>query len=93
MLLTELLMLGLLLLVIPAIIGSVFVNVNNGKAPCIFSWVSGQMVLWAGFFVITVPMILLQKSFVQTCLLVNVYTILLVLAALFVKGKRRKRTR
>lgn len=88
MLLTELLILGLLLLVIPAIIGSLFVNVNNGKAPFIFSWVSGQIVLWAGFFAITVPMILLQKTFAQVCLLLNAYTVLLVLAALLLKGKR-----
>lgn len=88
MLIVEILVLGLMLLVIPTIIGSIFVKVNKGQAPLVFSWVSGQMVLWAGFFVITVPMILLQKNFNQTCMLVNAYTGLLVLVAAIVNGRK-----
>ena len=89
MLMIQLLILGLMLLVIPAIIGSIFVKVNKGQAKLVSSWVSGQIMLWAGFFVISVPMILLQKTFTQTCYMVTGYTVALVVLAVILLGRQR----
>ena len=89
MLVIQILILGLMLLVIPAIIGSIFVKVNKKQGFLISSWVSGQMILWAGFLVVSVPMILLQRTFTGTCYLVIAYTAVLMIVAVLVKMKQK----
>ncbi len=89
MLMIQLLALGLMLLVIPTIIGSIFVKVNKNQGMVISSWISGQMVLWAGFLLISVPMILFQRTFTDTCYLVIGYTAVLVIVAIVIKLKQR----
>lgn len=77
----ELLVLGIMLLLVPTIVGYLLVKENRGTLRLISSWISGQILLWAGFFVITVPMILLQERFTHTCYMFTVYTALLVMWA------------
>ena len=67
MLMIELLVLGLILLLVPTIVGCLFVKEDKGAAGVISAWVSGQILLWESFLVIAVPMILMQKSFTNTC--------------------------
>lgn len=77
----ELLVLGIILLLVPTIVGCLLVKENKGTLRLISAWISGQILLWAGFFVIAVPMILLQKSFTHTCYMFTGYTALLVVMA------------
>ncbi len=55
--------LGICLLVVPTLVGSLFRNVDKCAKSPLFWWISGQMLLWAGFQIICVPMILLQCHF------------------------------
>lgn len=75
----ELLVLGIMLLLVPTIVGHILVKESRGTIRFISSWISGQILLWAGFFVIAVPMILLQKSFTHTCYVFTCYTALLII--------------
>ena len=75
---------ALLLLAVPAVVGSIFQknmdkSMENFIGKMIFRWVSGQIFLWACFQLICVPMILLEKSF--NSVVIN-YSILLALAVL-----------
>ncbi len=96
MLVVQIAILAVMLMGIPFMVGSLFYNVDRDNSSYGFMWISGQMLLWAGFQMICVPMILLKKSFVtvQTCF--NGYTIILVLLALLlylvrkVKGKGKQ---
>ena len=58
----ELLILILLMLMLPALIGGLCAGLYPGGRGLIFRWISGQFLLWAGFQVICVPMILRQMS-------------------------------
>lgn len=92
----QLLMLGITLLVLPILIGTLFRNLKPDGNRWVFSWISGQITLWAGFLAICVPMILLKKPFHQVVFLFQGYTIVLVCVALLVafmgykKGKHMK---
>ena len=56
----QILILAVLLLLIPAVVGGIAAGVEKRL---VFRWVSGQMILWAGFQVICVPMILAKRDF------------------------------
>lgn len=91
----QLLMLGVTLLVLPTLVGTLFWGLKPDGNRWVFGWISGQITLWAGFLVICVPLILLQKSFHQVCFVFQGYTIALVGIALlttfirYQKGNRR----
>lgn len=77
----QLLTAALLLLLAPAIVGSLFGrNVDKNMKSPVFQWISGQIFLWACFQLLCVPMILLELDFM---FVVAGYSALLVLAALF----------
>lgn len=60
----QVLVLGLWLLVIPILAGGIFVDSKEKrKAALPFGWISGQMLLWAAFQLLCVPLILKEKSF------------------------------
>lgn len=88
MLVLQLLLMSLLLLMIPAVIGSLFVKIYSEKNGLIFGWISGQIVLWAGFLVICVPAILSRQSFTLVCNLFHLFTIGWVCIALVVWVRR-----
>lgn len=74
----------LLLLIIPALAGSLFRrNVDKDMRGLIFQWISGQLCLWAGFQLICVPVILLELDFE---FVVAGYSAVLVLTALTAIG-------
>lgn len=82
MLAVQLLVLAILLLVIPTAVGSLLLGVDRRVRKLPFAWISGQMLLWAGFQVITVPLILKEASFTLVVYLFWGYTALLLFAAL-----------
>ena len=57
------LLLGIVLLAVPVIVGEGFTNVDKSLKKLPFAWISGQCILWAGFQLMCVPMILLEKEF------------------------------
>lgn len=69
----QILILAALLLPVPAVVGGLGVSAvgkNRSFAERLaFRWVSGHIILWAGFQVICVPLVLAQKSFKDLVLL------------------------
>ncbi len=79
---TQLIILGGILILFPLIIGTLFRTSDPGNNNPAFYWISGQIVLWAGFLVICVPLILSEQSFLLVCSLFNGYTAILLFLAL-----------
>lgn len=84
MLVTQIVILGTILLVIPAVVGTVFVRMDSKQSGALWAWISGQMLLWAGFLVLSVPLILLQKSFTMVVNLYGLYMVLLMAIAIVI---------
>ncbi len=64
--------------------GPLFRSVDKSCRNPVFLWISGQMLLWAGFQVICVPVILLEGHFRHVMIGYSVYLlVLLVLATVF----------
>lgn len=89
--------LTIILLAVPVVIGSLPVYAGagekNGPAGVILRWVSGQLILWAGFQLLCVPFVLTEKRFGNVVLLFNVYTaalFLLTAAVVIVRGRKGK---
>ncbi len=77
----RLLWLAVLLAVVPAWVGNCFLNVDKPYKNPVFLWISGQMLLWAGFQVICVPVILLEgRIWMVTAAYCGYILVLLVLA-------------
>ena len=65
--------LAALLLLIPTVVGGLAAGMDSGimqnRSAVLFRWTGGQMILWAGFQVICVPMILAQRNFTEVVVL------------------------
>lgn len=77
----QILILGISLLAVPLLVGSLFRDVDKCAKSPLFWWISGQILLWAGFQVICVPMILLQYRFPNVVWMFGGYTVVLMVAA------------
>lgn len=91
MLVVQIAILAIMLIGIPTIVGSLFANVDRGANNFGFMWISGQMLIWAGFQLICAPMILLKKRFMTVQDYFNIYTVILVLFALLLCFLRRRK--
>lgn len=89
----QLLILGLLLLVAPIVIGGLFSCVDKNSQGILFRWVSGQFLLWSGFQLICVPMILKESSFGLVANLFLGYLLALIILALGIGVQRRMKER
>lgn len=93
----QVLVLVLLLVVIPLFTGGLFVPADErGPGVLPLRWVGGQMLLWAGFQILCVPLILVHpdNSFRYLCMLFGGFmaaALLLALGAEVVRRKKRKR--
>ena len=87
----ELLILILLMLMLPALIGGLCAGLYPGGRGLIFRWISGQFLLWAGFQVICVPMILRQMSLGKFIWVFSGYGAVLAFLAVILEIRRRKR--
>lgn len=92
MLVVRILLLGILLLGVPIVVGSLFLGVDKHMKKLPFLWISGQMLLWAGFEVITVPLVLKEARFTQVVQCFLGYMALLVLLAAVFYGIRKRKT-
>ena len=77
----QILFLGILLFLVPIWIGGIFSLVDKDTKNVGFQWISGQMLLWAGFQLIAVPMVLLEKSFQLVVKYFHIYMVGLLLVA------------
>ncbi len=59
----QILILGVLLIGVPVLAGGIFVGVDSRRGNMGFRWISGQFLLWAGFQLISVPLILKEGTF------------------------------
>ena len=90
----QLLLLGLLLFAAPVLVGGLFLKVDRLGGNLFFRWISGQFLIWAGFQLICVPLILREETFPQVVQLFSGYLTALVLLAVavdiqrLVKGKK-----
>lgn len=90
--LIELLILSILLIVAPMMVGTFFTGVDNSVAKLPFRWISGQVLLWAGFQVISIFFILMMETFSKVVLSFNIFTVAItVTAAIYYLAKRSKR--
>lgn len=85
----QIIILSIILLIVPAVIGMGFVSMEQDRVRLPFAWVGGQMILWAGFLLISVPLILLEKSFTAVIILFSIYTVALLVAAIIIYMQRR----
>ncbi len=82
MIVVRLLWLAVLVLVLPVCVGNCFAGVDKPNKNIVFLWISGQILLWAGFQVICVPVILTEGRLEKVVLWYGVYiTGLLVVSA------------
>ncbi len=91
--LIQILILGLLLIVVPAIVGMLFAGVDESVPKLPFWWISGQVLLWAVFQLVSVPFILASRSFSSVVFVFNCLTVVLVLGAVAYYAVIRKQHR
>ncbi len=63
MLALQILILACFLIVIPTAVGSLLIGVDKTTPKLPLAWIGGQMILWAGFQMITVPLVLRYADF------------------------------
>lgn len=73
MIMLQLLVMGMMFFVIPLLAGTILTKVHHFEFHPVFCWVFGQMLLWAGFLIICVPMVLLGQSFHMVVMLYGVF--------------------
>lgn len=84
----QLLILAVLLLAAPAVIGGLFLKTDKLGGNLLFRWVSGQFLLWAGFQLISVPLIMQERRFSRLVQIFTGYMAALALLAVAVEIQR-----
>lgn len=84
----QLFILAALLLAAPVVIGGLFLKTDKMGGNLFFRWVSGQFLLWAGFQLISVPLIIQEHSFSRLVQLFTGYMAALTLLAVAVEIQR-----
>lgn len=88
----RILLLGCFVLALPVVVGSLFAGMDKRINKLPFLWISGQMLLWAGFHAIALPLILTLGEFDTVVVLFCVYILVLTAAAAVryvIKGKNK----
>lgn len=90
MIVVRLLWLAVLVFVLPACVGNCFAGVDKPHKNIVFLWISGQILLWAGFQVICVPVILTEGRLEKVVLWYGVYItgLLMVSAVLWFRNHK-----
>lgn len=81
----------LLLIIVPMIAGTLFRKVNSGCGKALSCWICGHLFLWAGFQMISVPLILLRKSFSDVTLCYNGFQVGIIFLSVILLLVGRKR--
>lgn len=91
MLVFRVIWLGILLLIIPTIVGTLLINVDRKQQNLPSLWMSGQMLLWAGFHIIAVPFVLTEGRFQTVVILFSVYTAMCLFMAISLLAMKKKK--
>lgn len=83
----------LLLYIVPVVVGGCFATVDKRMPGLPFRWISGQIVLWAGFQLLCVPIILQGKEFHMVVELFTLYTLVLLCLSVVLYWMRRKQSK
>lgn len=84
----QILILAALLLVLPVCTGSILACVDKRRGNLLFQWVGGQFLLWTGFQLVCVPLIMRERSFSRMTTLYWFYIAALLLLAAAVNIRR-----
>lgn len=81
--------------IVPILVGGCFLSVDKRAPKLPLMWISGQLVLWAGFQLLCVPVVLKKGSFQQVVTSFSIYTgvMLLLSLLLWLLRKKQKQTR
>lgn len=91
MLVLRVVWLGVILFIIPTMVGTLLANADRRQQNLPAMWISGQMLLWAGFHVVTVPLVLTEGSFSTVVWLFSGFAVICLLGAiLLLVGKGTK---
>ncbi len=93
MIVVRLIWLAVLVFALPMWVGNCFAGVDKPHKNIVFLWISGQMLLWAGFQLICVPVILTEGRIEKVVLWYGVYIIglLAVPAVLWFRNRKGPR--
>lgn len=86
----QILILVLLLIAVPLMVGTLFWEKGKSVSQIPFCWISGQILLWAGFQLICVPFVLAEKRFETVIGVFNGFTAVMVVLALVLGIKKAK---
>lgn len=90
--LVQILILVLLLGVAPLLVGGLFSRIDKEGLNLPLRWVSGQMLIWAVFQMICVPLILGDQNFLHLCILFGGFLTVALLLAFGAAVRRRMKT-
>lgn len=90
MIVVRLLWLAALVFALPVWVGNCFAGVDKPHKNIVFLWISGQMLLWAGFQLICVPVILTEGRLEKVVLWYGTYiaVLLIVSTALWYRSRK-----
>lgn len=86
----QLLVLALLLVVMPIVVGGLLWSADKSGGKLLFRWIGGQFLLWAGFQLICVPLILKEQSLGRLVQLFLAYAAVLMVLAIVVGIRHRE---
>lgn len=89
----QLLILAILLAAVPLLAGGLFAGVDGRTVNLPFLWASGQIILWAGFQMICVPVVLIDGNFSHVVYLFTGYCILAAAVGAVILSLRWKKGR
>lgn len=83
----------ILLCIVPVVVGSCFTAVDKKTPGLPFQWISGQIILWAGFQLLSVPIILQGKEFDRVVELFTIYILVLLCLSVVLYWMSRKQSK
>lgn len=89
----QILILAILLIAVPLMTGTLFWEKGKSAAQILFCWISGQILLWAGFQLICVPFVLAEKRFGTVIGVFNSFTAVVIVLALVLGIKKVRRAK
>ncbi len=90
MIVVRLIWLAVLVFALPMWVGNCFAGVDKPHKNRVFLWISGQMLLWAGFQLICVPVILTEGRLEKVVLWFGAYIVVLLIVSTVLWYRNRK---
>ena len=89
MLALQLLIFAIVFFMIPFLVGGIFSDKTNAGEKLVFTWVSGQIMLWTVFQLLCVTYVLMEKNFHEVVNVFRLMTVLLALLGFFCHMRKR----